>query len=50
MHFEGNVEDRGHVGSVSSTMMQWIKALAHESEQRVRGLLPPPAPAPAGAM
>jgi 1-acyl-sn-glycerol-3-phosphate acyltransferase len=43
MHFEGNLEDRGQVNSISSTMMQWIKSLAYESEQRVRGLLPPPA-------
>lgn len=50
MHFEGNVEDRGQVQSISFTMMQWIKSLAYESEQRVRGLLPPPAPAAAGAM
>jgi hypothetical protein len=30
--------------------MQWIKSLADESEQRVRGLLSPPAPAAAGAL
>lgn len=50
LHFKGDVEDRAHVGSISSTIMQWIQSLAFESEQRVRGLLPPHASAAAGAM
>lgn len=37
LRFEGDVEDRGHVASVSSRIMQHIVSLASESEQRVEG-------------
>jgi 1-acyl-sn-glycerol-3-phosphate acyltransferase len=50
LQFEGRPEDRAQVGAISSTLMQWIKSLADESEQRVRGLLSPPAPAAASAL
>lgn len=49
MHFHGDIEDRAQVNSVSSALMHHIKALAYESEQRVRGHFPPAAAA-AGAL
>jgi len=49
MQFEGNIKDREQVNAVSSAMMHSIKSLAYESEQRLRGDLPP-ASAPAEAM
>ncbi len=36
IHFEGNIEDRQYVRSVSERIMQRIVRLAHESEQQVR--------------
>jgi 1-acyl-sn-glycerol-3-phosphate acyltransferase len=35
--FEGDVEDREHVRCTSETIMEGIRALAHESERRMRG-------------
>ena len=35
LHFEGDVEDRGHVVQVSEQIMQAIMSLAHESEARL---------------
>ena len=35
MHFEGNVQDREHVVSVSETIMQHIMGLAQQSAQRM---------------
>lgn len=39
MQFQGDVEDREHVHSVTTTMMDSIKSLAQESERRLRGRL-----------
>jgi 1-acyl-sn-glycerol-3-phosphate acyltransferase len=36
IRFEGSHEDKEHVQSISQNMMQWIRALAQESEQRLR--------------
>jgi 1-acyl-sn-glycerol-3-phosphate acyltransferase len=35
--FEGDVEDHEHVDRVSETIMDKIRALAHESEKRIQG-------------
>jgi 1-acyl-sn-glycerol-3-phosphate acyltransferase len=35
MQFDGNVEDHQHVRTVSETIMQQIRLLAHESEHRI---------------
>jgi 1-acyl-sn-glycerol-3-phosphate acyltransferase len=35
--FEGDVEDHDHVDRVSETIMDKIRALAHESEKRIQG-------------
>jgi len=40
MRFHGNPGDKAHVQSISQSIMHWIRSLAHESEQRVRRLLP----------
>ena len=39
MHFEGDVEDRGHVAAVSDQIMGQIISLARESERRVKAVL-----------
>ena len=39
MHFEGDVEDREHVVSVSEQIMGQIMSLARESERRVTAML-----------
>lgn len=36
IRFAGNPEDKAHVRSISQNMMQWIRGLAYESEQRLR--------------
>jgi 1-acyl-sn-glycerol-3-phosphate acyltransferase len=41
MQFQGDVEDRECVHSVTDTLMDCIKALAEESEKRLRGGLAP---------
>lgn len=41
MQFEGDVEDREHVHSVTASMMDRIKSLAQESERRLQGRLAP---------
>jgi 1-acyl-sn-glycerol-3-phosphate acyltransferase len=35
--FNGNVEDHEHVDRISETIMDKIRALAHESEKRIKG-------------
>jgi 1-acyl-sn-glycerol-3-phosphate acyltransferase len=40
MHFEGNVEDRAYVRSISESILQRIAFLAHQSSHRIRGLRP----------
>jgi 1-acyl-sn-glycerol-3-phosphate acyltransferase len=35
--FEGNADDHEHVDQVSETIMDRIRALAHESERRIQG-------------
>jgi 1-acyl-sn-glycerol-3-phosphate acyltransferase len=42
LHFEGDVEDRGLVASVSDSIMRRIISLAHESELRTTGRAPFP--------
>jgi hypothetical protein len=39
MHFKGDVEDHGRVAAVSDDIMRQIKALAQESERRVKAVL-----------
>jgi 1-acyl-sn-glycerol-3-phosphate acyltransferase len=39
LRFEGDVEDRDHVSSVTGSIMQHIVSLADQSEQRARGRL-----------
>lgn len=40
IRFEGNPEDKEHVKSISQNMMQGIRMLAQESEQRLRRFMP----------
>lgn len=42
MRVEGSPEDKAHVQSTAQSMMEWIRSLAHESEQRLRRLVPVP--------
>jgi 1-acyl-sn-glycerol-3-phosphate acyltransferase len=45
MHFEGDVEDRAYVRTVSERIMQDVTGLAYESERRVEAVLRERAPA-----
>lgn len=36
IRFEGDPQDKNHVHKTSQSMMEWVRTLAHESEQRLR--------------